>query len=192
MLFLVTYFAPARNEQLDQQGLAKTPPWGPGHWARALGPGPPAARPASWPASTHRLDLTQLSGKHPICNIAQNMSQCPEYVTLPQICNIAPICNNAQNMPQCPKYATMPQICHIAGGRIFDIFLIFQKCPKNAPQGPGGPGALFSAYFRLFLGPWGALGAPPGGALGGPWAPLFSLSWAAVLYEHSRGLLVRS
>ena len=36
MLFLVTYFAPARNEQLDQQGLAKTPPWGP--WGDPGGP----------------------------------------------------------------------------------------------------------------------------------------------------------
>ena len=65
----------------------------------------------------------------------------------------------------------MHQICHIAGGRIFDIFLIFQKCPKNAPLGPGGPWGALGYYFPLFLDPWGALGAPLGGALGGPWGP---------------------
>ena len=69
-------------------------------------------------------------------------------------------------------------------GQNFDFFFLFfvRKCPKNAPQGPRGPGAIFSAIFRLFLGPRGALGAPPGGRWGCPGAPLFSLSWAAALW----------
>ena len=86
-------------------------------------------------------------------------------------------------MPQCPKYATMPQICNIAGGRNFDIFLIFQKCPKNAPQGPGGPWGSMGLYFSPIF---GSLGPPLGGPWGGPVAPLFSLSWAAVAADNSR------
>ena len=49
-------------------------------------------------------------------------------------------------------------------------------CLKWSPRALGGPGALFSGIFCLFLG-------PPGPALGGgPGAPLFSLSWAAALW----------
>ena len=75
-------------------------------------------------------------------------------------------------------------------GRNFDFFLIFQKCPKKAPQGPRGPGALFSVIFRIFLpyfwAPQGPLGAPWGGP-GGPLGPpiflilgCFPIRWLSV------------
>ena len=63
-------------------------------------------------------------------------------------------------------------------GRDFGFFLIFQKCPKNAPQGPRGPGALFSAispnFCPIFGPPWAPLGGP-GGALGPPYFPYLGL-----------------
>ena len=35
-------------------------------------------------------------------------------------------------------------------GQNFDFFLIFQKCPKNASQGPRGPWGAWGHYFPLF------------------------------------------
>ena len=56
------------------------------------------------------------------------------------------------------------------GGRIFGFFF-FQNSLKWAPGALGGPGGYFPPIFALFLGPWGALGAPPGGPWGGPGPP---------------------
>ena len=47
------------------------------------------------------------------------------------------------------------------GGRNFDVFLIFPKCPKKVPGGPGGAlGALFPHIFRVFSPLSPPLGAP--------------------------------
>ena len=69
MLFLVTYFAPARNEQLDQQGLAKTPPWG--ALGGPMGPWGPMG-PALWsPGALGGQKIKKITK-------IQNVSKCPK------------------------------------------------------------------------------------------------------------------
>ena len=54
-------------------------------------------------------------------------------------------------------------------GRNFEFCFSLPKWPKMAPQGPGVPWGVFSAYFCPIFGPPRAPWGPPGGALGGPW-----------------------
>ena len=55
-----------------------------------------------------------------------------------------------------------------------------------SPGAPGALGGYFPPISAYFWGPGGPVEAPPGGPWGGPGAPLFSLSWAAVAVDNTR------
>ena len=112
---------------------------------------------------THKLGLTQLSGRHPSTRQAPNMQlwpnmpQCLKYATILQICINAPnmqqyikhatmlqIYHNAPNMQRSAKNATMAQTCHNA-----------PRC-NNAPichNVPICPNAPMHPFSPLPLGP---------------------------------------